>query len=131
SAVQNRVVIVAPLGADARNISEVLSDAGFQTRVCSDIGCAAEELNRGCGAMVITEEAVEARHQAFFSAQLEQQAPWSDLPVVLITTGGKFTDVSNRAVELIGARANLILIERPLRASTLVAAMRAALRARS
>ncbi len=128
---KNRVLVVAPLGADAFNICEVLRTAGFETEMCRDLACAAHELAAGCGAMLLTEEAMIPLHHGSLAAQLEQQPPWSDVPVVLITAGGMFSAISERAVELIGPRANLTLIERPLRTSTLVAAIKAALRARS
>lgn len=128
---ENRVLIVAPLGADAHNISQVLTGAGIQTLVCPDISAAASEFMHGCGAMLITEEAMTAAHHSRLALQLEEQAPWSDVPVVLITTGGRTSAISSRAIRAIGARANLTLIERPLRTSTLVTAINAALRARS
>ncbi|CAM2883560.1 sensor histidine kinase [Rariglobus hedericola] len=129
--IEKRVLITAPLGADARNIAEVLAAAGIDTRVCRDLAMAAEEFRAGCAALLITEEAMDSAQAGLFSAQLERQATWSDVPVVLITSGGQFSPVSTRATALVGARANLTLIERPLRASTLVATLKTALRARS
>jgi signal transduction histidine kinase len=127
---EQRVLITAPLGADARNIGEVLAAAGMETRVCRDLAMAAEELSAGCAALLITEEAMDAAQAAWLSARLDRQPPWSDVPVVLIISGGQFSSVSTRATGLIGPQANLSLIERPLRTSTLVAAMKTALRAR-
>lgn len=123
--------MVAPLGADGRNISEVLIGAGIETLVCRDLAAAAGGLAEGCGAMLITEEAMDSPQHPLLSAELERQEPWSDVPVVLITSGGLSSAISTRSVGLMGPRANLTLIERPLRTSTLVAAMKAALRARS
>jgi signal transduction histidine kinase len=128
---EKRVLITAPLGADARNIAEVLAGAGLETRECRDLVMAAEELASGCAALLITEEAMNAAQSGFLSQQLDRQAPWSDVPVVLITSGGQFSPVSTRATGLVGARANLTLIERPLRAVTLVTTVKAALRARN
>lgn len=124
-------MIAAPLGADARNIGDVLAFAGIGTRVCRDLAMAAEEFSAGCAALLITEEAMDAVQTGLFSAKLERQEPWSDVPVVLITSGGQFSPVSTRATALVGSRANLTLIERPLRAVTLVTTVKAALRARS
>jgi signal transduction histidine kinase len=127
---EERVLIAAPLGADARNIGDVLAGAGIEALVCRDLGMAAEELAAGCAALIITEEAMGAVHPPLLSAQLDRQPPWSDVPVVLITSGGHFSPVGARAAGLIGPRANLTLIERPLRTSTLVATLKTALRAR-
>lgn len=124
------MLVVAPLGADAANISEVLAGAGFLIEVCRDVAVATDAFSDGCGAMLLTEEAMNAQHHSFLSVQLKRQPPWSDVPIILITMGGRLNELSDRAVELIEARANLTLIERPLRTSTLVAAVKAALRAR-
>jgi signal transduction histidine kinase len=128
---EQRVLITAPLGADARNIGEVLAGAGIETCLCRDLAAAAEECSAGCAALLITEEAIDASQAGLLGAQLDRQAPWSDVPVVLITSGGQFSLLSTRATALVGTRANLTLIERPLRAVTLVATVKAALRARS
>ena len=129
--IEKRVLIAAPLGADARNISEVLAGAGLEAVVCRDLDGAMEEMVAGCAALLITEEAMSSAHPPLISRQLDGQPAWSDMPVVLITSGGgQFSPVETRATGLIGPRANLTLIERPLRASTLVATMRTALRAR-
>jgi signal transduction histidine kinase len=128
---EQRVLITAPLGADARNIADVLAAGGIETRVCRDLAEAADEFSAGCAALLVTEEAMDPVQAALFSARLERQAPWSDVPVVLITSGGQFSPVSTRATALVGPRVNLTLIERPLRAVTLVATVRTALRARS
>jgi signal transduction histidine kinase len=128
---EQRVLITAPLGADARNIAEVLSAAGIGTRLCRDLAMAAEEYSAGCAALLVTEEAMNPEQAALLAERLDRQEPWSDVPVVLVTSGGQFSPVSTRATALAGPRANLTLIERPLRAATLVATVRTALRARS
>ena len=124
-------MIAAPLGADARNIGEVLAGAGIGTRLCRDLAEAAGEFSAGCAVLLVTEEAMNAEHARLFAERLDGQAPWSDVPVVLITSGGQFSPISTRATTLVGMRANLTLIERPLRAVTLVATVKAALRARN
>lgn len=128
---EKRVLVAAPLGADARNIGEVLLREGFSVAVCPDVAAAARELAAGCGVMLLTEEVMLSAEHGLLRAELERQPPWSDMPLVLITKGGQFNTAGARVTELLGTRANLALIERPLRTSTLVAALRTALRART
>jgi signal transduction histidine kinase len=128
---EQRVLITAPLGADGRNIGEVLAGAGLDTLLCHDLAMAAGQLAAGCAALLVTEEAMDTAQAGLLAAQLDRQAPWSDVPVVLITSGGQFSPLSTRATRSVGARANLTLIERPLRSATLVATVKAALRARN
>ena len=128
--VETRVLVVAPLGADAANIRDVLAGAGVETLVCRDIAVAAERLAEGCGVLLVTEESMDVRQHALLSVRLEGQPPWSDLPIVFITTGGRSSTISSQTIVMFGPQANLTLIERPLRTSTLLAAVKAALRAR-
>ncbi len=125
-----RVLVLAPLGADAANINQVLLAEGLETEVCRDLADLAQRFTGGCGALLLTEEALGAREHSLLSARLAEQAPWSDAPIILITTGGHLAVRSGQAVARLGDRANITLIERPLRTLTLVAAVHAALRAR-
>src|SRR4029453_16448438 len=60
---------------------------------------------------------------------LTTQAPWSDLPLVVLTSGGETTPKSLGTLQMLGA-ANVTLLERPVRRITLVKAVQMALRAR-
>lgn len=119
------------MGADAHNLSIVLDEGGFSPAACVDIAAAAAEIGRGCGALLIAEEALlDERHRQLGDA-LDRQPPWSDIPVLLVVTGGAAaTQASAEAMRRIGPRNNVILLERPLRRRTLLAALDAALRAR-
>ena len=67
---ETRVLVVAPLGADAANIREVLAEAGFATVICRDIGAAASGLAEGCGVLLVTEESMDSPLHTLLSAQL-------------------------------------------------------------
>jgi signal transduction histidine kinase len=126
----DRVLIVAPTGADAHNLSVVLSRAGLIPAVCRDVAAAAQELEHGCGAILLTEEALNHRRYQDLTAALARQPPWSDVPLVMIVTGGNSPLAAAEAVRLVGPRSNLTLVERPLRRETLLSTLEAALRAR-
>jgi signal transduction histidine kinase len=123
-----RVLIVAPLGADARNTSQVLREAGLSAVAFSRLEIALEHLNENCGALLLTEEALHAKGRDALTLALSRQPPWSDLPIILIVSAAHSTSVDTRT--LLGARGNVTLVERPLRVATLVAAIDVALRAR-
>src|SRR6266436_365857 len=55
----------------------------------------------------------------------------SDIPVIILTAPGGGDRASLQALEIFGPAANVTLLERPLRAVTLVAAVKVALRARN
>ena len=127
-ATAQRVRVLAPLGADAANIRHVLRQAGIEAAICADLAdlAATDE----CDALLLTEESVTSGRQGPLVERIARQPAWSDLPIVLITSGGRFDEASTRAIRLLGEHANLSLVERPLRALTLVFTVKSALRAR-
>ncbi|HEX8424124.1 MAG TPA: ATP-binding protein, partial [Pyrinomonadaceae bacterium] len=61
---------------------------------------------------------------------LAEQPPWSDFPLVLLTSSGESSPVSLRVLKTLGETGNITLIERPTRIITIVSALHASLRAR-
>src|SRR5205823_6272126 len=80
-------------------------------------------------AFLLTEEAFESVQGSSFLEILKAQPPWSELPLIILTSGGE----SRRAgvLELVAAAAGTItLLERPLSTRTLVRSVQVALRSR-
>ncbi len=124
-----RIVILAPRGRDSAVIAETLSAQGKTCLVCADLPALTEALKAGPGAAILTEEALaEARPEAL-AAWLDGQPPWSDLPFIVLATRqvGRRTAAATERLRAIG---NVVLLERPVNAETLVSAARSALRAR-
>ncbi len=128
--VSEDILVVAPIGADGANIREALAQAGLQPRLCRDSQEAAAGIRAGAGALLVTEEAVMGDRQGAFAAALEAQPPWSDLPVILVASSSTLPQWARHASRALGDRSNVTLIGRPLQKVTLVAAVRAVLRAR-
>ena len=61
---------------------------------------------------------------------LGRQAPWSDVPIVVLTGEGELSRAIPRALEELASHANVTLLERPVRVATIVTVLRSALRAR-
>ena len=125
-----RVLILAPYGRDARLAAESLAKAGVDTCVCADLADLCRAISVGAGAVLATEEALMVSGADRLVELLERQPPWSDLPLVILTGGGGTTRATLRVAELLWQRANATFLERPIRAMTLVGAMRSAVRAR-
>ncbi|HUR58394.1 MAG TPA: ATP-binding protein [Opitutaceae bacterium] len=125
-----QVLIAAPIGADGRNIATVLTQAGLETKVCIDLAVTITALSPTAGALVLTEEATVSPDCGRLRDALRDQPPWSDLPIILITSGGDGMASGTEAIRCLGSPHNLTILERPLRATTLVATVRAALVAR-
>lgn len=128
AALESRVLVLAPTGKDGANSRAVLGQAGVACAVCRDVKELCREVEAGAGALLLTEEALYMDRASRLAEALRGQPPWSDLPVVALTRGGPGSPVGLRAMETLG---NVILLERPVRVSTLLTAVRTALRARA
>ncbi len=125
-----RILILTPFGGDAANLSSVLKAANMTPVACHNLAGLVAELGRGCGTAVLTEEALNDSGHIELSRWLTNQDPWSDVPIILIMDGGTRPMAEVEAVRLIGSRANVTIIDRPLRRSALLSAIKSALKAR-
>ena len=125
------VHVVAPSGRDANLIVSTLREKGVDSAPCADPAALLSASDSSTiGALVLTEEALSARLIEHLGDFLSSQEPWSDLPIILLTTGGRESLRSRTFHEARRALGEPILLERPIRTETLLATVRAALRAR-
>ena len=80
TAADRRVLVVAPTGKDARNSVNVLHEAGFQAQALGTIAAAVEESRRGCGALLLTEEALPPVQRHLLATMLANRLPRSEPP---------------------------------------------------
>jgi len=88
------------------------------------------EIGRGAGAAIISEEALSAPAIGKLRLVIDEQPPWSDFPLILLTVGGRVTAQSERLRELRQPLGNIFLLERPIRPETLLSTLAIALRGR-
>lgn len=123
-----RVVVLAPTGRDAELIEGVLRQDGFNLSVCGSFDELLSLVEQGAGVAVIAEEGMPPGAHEELVRWIEAQPAWSDLPLVLLTTSrSPRTEV---LYEVLGDRANLRLLERPLGSAVLRSAVRSAVRER-
>ena len=127
---RGRILILAPTGRDAALACEALSGAGLMAEACADMGALCCEAAAGAGAALIATEALTPDALQTLREALALQPPWSDLPVIILTSGGREPSGRGRLAEALDALGNTTLLERPLRVATLVHAAQAALGAR-
>lgn len=112
-------------------MAEALSKSGIASFPACDVAHLCEELANGAGALLLTEEALNRDSLAELSLALQQQEPWSDIPIIILTGGGsEGTDRTWRMLRALEPVANVSLLERPLRSMTLTSAVQVALRSR-
>jgi signal transduction histidine kinase len=124
------VVILAPTGRDGPLAQQMLRAAAFHARLVSNIHEMCDAIAESSGVLLIAEEVLNASARAELLRALEQQPTWSDIPILILTGEGELSRDIPVALRLLASRANVTLIERPVRIATLVTALRSAMRAR-
>lgn len=123
------VLVVAPTGKDAPLAAEVLRGAGITAEVCPSLDALCGQLGDGTGAVLLAEEALIGSAVPQLTSRLAEQPAWSDIPLIVLTTGGR-AEGSFPVIDVLGPSGNVTLLERPLRTVTLVSTVQVALRAR-
>jgi signal transduction histidine kinase len=124
-----RVIIIAPVGQDAEAMATLLDAKGFETQICRGLDEYSRQITDSAGALLLTEEALESAQGSLLLDVLKAQPPWSELPLIILTSGGE----SRRAglLNLAAAAAGTVtLLERPISTLTLIRSVQVALRSR-
>jgi two-component sensor histidine kinase len=125
-----RVLIVAPHGRDAEIASHLLIEAGRHTHICTDIDQLCLELRRGAAFAMLAEEAIIDSDVSALSSWVQDQPPWSDMPIVLLTSHTDSPGRVERASRYQDILGNVTYLERPFHPTTLVSVARSAIRSR-
>jgi signal transduction histidine kinase len=126
----DRVLVLTPAGRDAEMIVERLRASGLRGERCESVDALIAAMARPAGAALIATEALVDNRAETLLAALEAQEPWSDLPVFLLSEGSLRASGRAHVVAGIFERANVTLLDRPVRVQLLVTTLRAAIRAR-
>jgi PAS domain S-box-containing protein len=127
---ESTVLILAPIGNDARHTAEFLAHASMPSLICRDIADLCHRMELGCGALLIAEEAILTTSVSVLLQSISSQPSWSDIPIVLITSGGENSHARASRLKVFGPTGNVMLLERPFRPDTLISALEVALRSR-
>ena len=124
-----RVIIIAPVGQDDEAMAALLNAEGLETQICNGSDEYSRQITDRAGALLLTEEALESPQGSLLLDALKAQPPWSELPLIILTSGGE----SRRAglLNLAAAAAGSVtLLERPISTMTLTRSVQVALRSR-
>jgi signal transduction histidine kinase len=125
-----RALVLAPTGRDAALAAAILKEAGAPALVCTTLDSLRERLEEGAGLAVVVEEALRDCDLTALSAWIEAQPSWSDFPFVVLTQRGGSVERNPAAQRLSVTLGNVSFLERPFHPTTLVSAVRTALRGR-
>jgi signal transduction histidine kinase len=124
------VLVLGPAAADINDARTMLAADGIAVRVCADVTALAAALDETAGAVLMADEAVTENDLATLANRLDIQAPWSDLPFMVLAGGDRATRQAPDPRCLCAWLGNVVFLDRRPDALALVSAARAALRAR-
>ena len=129
SQLDERILILAPVGRDGPAMASLLVDHGFAAVICESAAELRERISEGAGVLLLTEEALELAQLPEVLEQLQTQPFWSELPLIILTHGGESRLA--RLLDTVAAAAGVItLLERPIGTGTLVRTVEVAVRSR-
>ena len=121
------VLILAPIGRDATLAAEVLGRAAITGRPCRDMAELCCGIQSGAGCALVTEETLTPSALQTIAAQLAEQSPWSDFPLILFSAGNSGRHLGAQGLHLLG---NVTILQRPVSLRTMLSAVQSALRVR-
>jgi signal transduction histidine kinase len=124
-----RVLILAPIGRDGTLTAQLLTQADVACHVCSSATEVCDEIGKGAGAVLLTEEALADARIDDLAATLHTQPAWSDISLLLFA-GDDRSQATMRTLRTLEVLRNVTLLDRPIRVTAVISTVRAALRGR-
>ena len=129
-ALDERVLVLAPVGRDGELACRLLEEHGVGAHRCRDVDALVRELARGAGALLVADEALSEAALAALLPVLAAQPAWSDLPLIVISNQGAPPAAAHETLKRVEQLGHVSLLDRPVRLFSLVSITRTALRAR-
>ena len=126
----HRVLILAPQGRDSAVAASLLAEGGMTSQACNSVTDVVASLRDDAGAVLAIEESLRTSDLSDLFAWLAAQPAWSDLPFVVLTARGGGPERNPAALRLSQTLGNVSFLERPFHPTTLISALRVALRGR-
>jgi signal transduction histidine kinase len=127
---EQRVLVLAPIGRDARAAAQHLAESKLDSVVCDDVDDLLFQLGEGAAIALVTEEAFLRGGTHDLEKWIASQPPWSDFPFIVLTSRATSAAALAYRMRLLDRLGNVSLLERPLNAVTLMSAVHSAMRAR-
>ena len=126
------ILVLAPMGRDARVACGLLKDAGLACRSGRGLEDLEVEHLDALGALMLTEELLTDLAIERLNKWLEAQPAWSNIPVVVLSdrTRRHLDAARNALLDNFARHAGVLLLERPISVASFVSVMRAAIATR-
>jgi signal transduction histidine kinase len=125
-----RVLLLTPTGADTEVAASLLAEADLSPFPCESLADVCHRIGEGAGAIVVAEEALISAEAVGLIDFLAAQPPWSDIPVIVLTTRTHEGSSTVELSRLFAAVGNLVVLERPFTSAAFLVTVHGALRAR-
>jgi signal transduction histidine kinase/ActR/RegA family two-component response regulator len=126
---EQRLMVLTPTGSDSQLAVELLKRWGIDAEACAGSEPLCRELRAGIGALMVADEALTPELVRQVVSILEGQPPWSDIPVLVLTRRQNLDSTAHTFPSLY-RRANVTVLERPLKTAILLSVVRNVLSAR-
>ena len=83
--IEQRVLVLAPIGRDAQAAAQQLADNSIASVICFNVADLRQNLDQGAAVALVTEEALLQHDIDKLNLWVLQQPPWSDFPFVVLT----------------------------------------------
>jgi PAS domain S-box-containing protein len=124
------LLILIPAGRDAEGAASLLGRHGVACRTCPDLQALCAVIGERTGTVLVADDALAGDGLGALGACVNTQPPWSDLPFIILTRSGAASRRALAELHLPEALGNVVFLEYPLNALSLVSAVQSCLRAR-
>jgi signal transduction histidine kinase/CheY-like chemotaxis protein len=124
---EERVLVLMPTVRDSERVVELLAEVDVRGVICADVGKLSHAVHGGASAVLMTDEALITDNCGQLAECARAQPQWSAVPFVVLARDGAGEHLARNAMDTLR---NVIVVERPVRAATLVSVVLSALRGR-
>ena len=121
-----RFLVVAPVGRDGELICSLLQSSGYSAECRTTIRSVERLDSSALLGLILTDEALVQDSFEALRILLEAQPVWSDLPVLLLTSGANIPRYATLASQVRLEFRNVFLLDRPIRKELMLSAVQVA-----
>ncbi len=121
-----RFVVAAPFGRDGELICTLLKNSGFACEVVKTMAEVEQIAHSLIFGLILTDEALTGEGVVALRRIMDAQPDWSDLPIMLLTSGPNEPQYAALATQIRLEFRSLILLDRPVRKELLLSAVQVA-----
>lgn len=126
----SRFVVVAPVGRDAELLCGLLNGSGYPSENAVSIADLVNVDESRILGLILTDEALAKQGLESLRDLISHQPTWSELPIMLLTSGPKEPQYAALATQVRLEFPSLSLLDRPVRKELLLSAVQVAYRSR-